>query len=401
MAMIKWIVATSAAYAALETKDVNALYFLSDTGELYKGSKSFTEGVILVDEFPAKGALGKMYIHNTTLEGKVWTGSAWKTVIEEVAKSLTDDVTTNVAVTGEAIKAYVTAKFAEQVEGKFVEGITYDKATKDLKFTKDGAEQIVPIDGFVTGAAYNGSTGVLSFQVEGGTAIDINLPKENFVSGGSYDTETHEIVLTLTQGGEVRIPATDLVDVYTVKSTNSVNMTMTDNEISAEVKISATAGNLLKVNEDGLFAQETDISGKIDKVAAAKAGEIVIAKADGHVETSGYVAGTAAISATPNANTLATEAAVSAIKVALQGNIDAKFDKSKIRTSATVATKSTEASDEHVLSEKLTLAKLEALDTKKIDKANVVTTIDAVNAADDKVVAESALVAAMSWTVIN
>lgn len=397
--MIKWVVTTAAAYEKLGSKENNALYFLSDTGEIYKGSKSFTEAVVLVSEFPAKGALGKIYVHNTTLEGKIWAGSEWKTIIEPVVKTLTDETTVNGPVSGEAVKAYVTKKFTTEVQGQFVEGITYDKVKKQLKYTKNKQEQTVAIDGFVTGASYAGETGILTFTVQGGEAISINLPKEDFVSGGSYDNRTHEIVLTLTQGGEVRIPATDLVDVYTASSTETVEMTVHDNNITANVKVSSEGGNQIVKKSDGLYVAVPNVDGKMNKVAGERADEILTATVDGQAQLSGLKAGGETLSEAPNGTTLATEAAVSAIKTALENQLGNKFDKSKVKTAP--AASASVASDEHVLSEKAVLTKMEALDNKKIDKTNIATTINAEGASNEKVVSEAAIVAAMSWSVLN
>lgn len=397
--MLKWVTGSSAAYAALQTKDVNTLYFIQDTGEIFRGTKSFSEAVIFVSEFPAKGAVGKVYIKETNLEGKVWNGTAWKTIIQPIATTLSDDVVETKAVSGEAVKAYVVGKFAEELTDRFVDGISYDKDTKELLVTKGGEESTIALDGFVTNVSH--ASGVLTFNVEGGDDIVINLPEDNFVQSGVYDEATKEIILTLQDGSKVKIPAADLVDVYVGGETESASVTVSaSNEITVDVKVSAAEGNALSVTEDGLFVEHTDITGKMDKVASAKAGEILVAKADGQAEVSGIKAGAATLGATPNATTLATEAAVNAIRTALQTNIDAKFDKSFIKTSL-VTRDASEASDEHVLSEKATLMKLEALDAKKVDVAKVVTAINADAPAADKIVSEQALVAAMSWTVLT
>ena len=48
-----------------------------------------------------------------------------------------------------------------------------------------------------------------------------------------------------------------LIDVFTGEETNSVAVTVTDdNKISANVKVSATKGNALIVNDDGLYVPE-------------------------------------------------------------------------------------------------------------------------------------------------
>lgn len=400
MAMIKWVITTSTAYAGLELKDANALYFLQDTQEIYKGETSFTQSIVMVeDRFPAKGAQGKIYIHGTTLEGKVWNGSAWKTVIQPVATSLSDSATENKAVSGEAVKAYVTEKLTTAITGKFVDGITYDKATKELSYTKNGAATKVGIEGFVTGASYDGGSGKLSFTVQGGEAIDINLPKENFVKSGLYNKVSKEIVLTLVDGSEVKIPAGDLVDINEFQSTETVELTSSpEGVVSANVKISATGGNQITKNADGLFVAATDISGKLDKVTAAKAGEIIIANADGTVKVSGKKAGGATLADSPNENTLASEAAVSAIKTALESSINAKFDKSNIVTTVS-ATAS--ASDTKVASERAVANAIEAINNSKLDKSSVTATISETSNSASKVASESAVVAALSWVVLN
>lgn len=69
-----------------------------------------------------------------------------------------------------------------------------------------------------------------------------------------------------------------LVDIYTAKDT-SINI----DGYNINVKISSAANNSLTLKDDGLHV---DISGKIDKVAEATAGNIAILKADGTIEDS-------------------------------------------------------------------------------------------------------------------
>lgn len=398
MAMIKWIVTNSTAYAGLLEKDSNALYFLQDTQEIYKGATSFTQAVMMVPSFPEKGAQGKVYMNSTTLEGKVWTGSEWKTIIEQVAKSLTDEVVENKAVSGEAIKTYVTTKLTEAVTDKFVEGISYNKESKQLTYMIGEAENTVAIDGFVTGASYQGDTGVLSFTVQGGQTIDINLPKENFVQNGSYDAETQEIVLSLVDGSEVRIPAGDLVDVYTFSSTNTIEMIEVEGAVTANVKVSSELGNQLQAKADGLFVAPTDISGKLDKVTGDRADEIIVANADGTVKVSGLKAGLETLSMAPDANTLATEAAVAAIRTTLEASIATKVAKSDIATSISSVGL---ASDDKVASERAVAQAIEKLTNEKVSTSDVITEVTAESNSTSKVVSEAAVVAAMSWVTLN
>ena len=398
MAMIKWIITNSTAYAGILEKDNNALYFLQDTQEIYKGSTSFTQALVMVAEFPPKGAQGKVYMNSTTLEGKVWTGSEWKTIIEQVAKSLTDGAVQNKAVSGEAIKTYVTQKVTEAVTDKFVEGISYSKETKQLTYMVGENPTTVGIEGFVTGASYEGKTGKLSFTVQGGETIDINLPKENFVKSGTYKSETQEIVLTLVDGSEVKIPAGDLVDVYTFSSTNTIEMSEVNGAVTANVKVSSDSGNQLQAKADGLYVAATDISGKLDKVAAEKADEIITANADGTVKASGKKVGGATLAGTTDANTLATEAAVAAIRTTLEESIATKISTSNIATSISSVSS---ASDSKVASERAVAQAIETLNANKVNASDVVTTVDVESNSATKVASEAAVVAAMSWVVLN
>lgn len=401
MAMIKWVVGTSAQYEAVLEKDANSLYFLEDTQEIYKGDKSFTQSVVLLedDTFPPKGAQGKVYIGGTTLEGKVWDGETWKTVIQPIATTLTDSGTENKAVSGEAVKTYVKKKVSEAVTGNFVDGITYDKSTKELSYTKGGAPQKVAIEGFVTGASYAGDTGVLSFTVQGGEKISVNLPKENFVKSGTYNKESKEIILTLTDNSQVKIPAGDLVDINEFESTQSVQLTVSPaGVVSANVKVSGDGGNLLQSKANGLYVAAPNVDGKLDKVAGEKADEIIVAKADGTVKVSGKKAGGAALAGDPNENTLATEKAVAAVKAALEGSINTKFNKSDIVTAVGA---SGSASDVKVASEKAVATAIEQVKNGKIDKSSITTTVVESSNSATKVVSESAVVSAMSWVVLT
>lgn len=399
MAMIKWIITTAEKYAGLLVKDTNALYFLQDTQEIYKGETSFTQPTVMVAEFPAKGALGKVYINQTTLEGKVWAGTEWKTVIQPVAQTMTGAGGETTPVSGDAVKTYVASQLSTAIADKFVEGITYDKATKQLKYTKGEAQTAVDIAGFVTGASYAGETGILTFTVQGGEDVTVNLPKENFVKSGSYDPVEKDLILILQDNTEIRIPADDLIDTSEFKSSETVDMTVgEDGFVKAEVKISAESGNTLVKKTDGLYVATPDVSNKLDKVATAKAGEIIIAQADGTVAVSGVKAGAATLASAPNATTLATEAAVSAIKAALEANIATKIETSAISTTIGASTAS---SDSKVASEKAVAKAIEAVRADSVAKTDIVTTLNAEGASNSKVVSEQAVVAAMSWAVLS
>lgn len=111
--MLKWILTTASHYNGLELKDPNALYFIEDTHEIYRGSTEFTSSLYFVDELPEFAAKGKIYVKSSNLEGSVWTGEEWKVVLPQIHNVLEDDIECEGLVTGNAIKNYVASKIAE------------------------------------------------------------------------------------------------------------------------------------------------------------------------------------------------------------------------------------------------------------------------------------------------
>lgn len=135
--MIRWCLTTSEHYNSLETKEPNFLYFLDDTREIYRGEIEYTNSVCIVEELPELAAKGKLYIMSTNLEGKIWDGSQWKTVIPAVSDTLTDDDVANGTVSGEAIKTYVGKK-VEEITSSMITELTTDKVTLASKITVKG-----------------------------------------------------------------------------------------------------------------------------------------------------------------------------------------------------------------------------------------------------------------------
>lgn len=399
MAMIKWIVTTSAVYnrLAAQEKDTNALYFLEDTREIYKGASLFTQSTELVSSFPEAGAAqGRIYINQSTLEGRIWNGSEWRTVIEKVAQTLTEETETK-AVSGEAVKQYVKQHVTTAVADK-VKNISFDKLSKQLTYeTGNGTVNNVNIDGFLTGAKYNQKTGMLSFDVQGGRGIHINLPKDNFVESGRYDTDSKSIILELVSGDRVEIPAEDLIDVNEFESTATIDMTVTtEGKVSADVIVDQTTGNnQLRATAHGLYVEATDLSNTLSKVATNKANEIIVANEDGTVKVSGLQAGTDTITGEGNVKTLATEAAVAAIRTTLTNSIAEKINLSAISRNIPQAEV---ASFDRVASEKAVATAIDELKGQKIDKDNITTELPTENGSTDKVASEAAVVAALSWS---
>lgn len=400
MAMVNWSIVTSAQYFAEGvTYDENTLYFLSDTGEIYRGAKSFSESVIMVDDAAAGSfdaalaaittpARKKLYVSATTLAAKTYNGTAWKDVIKPLITAGTG-VTADVAdqaVAAKAVVEYVESKIAElNGSGSVVTGITYDKNTKKIIVTSGDADEELLLDGLGVELAYDAATGALTLKDVSGAVLGtaVNLDLERFVSAAAYDETSKTIYLAFTgvnaiAGGTWTYPGTmpadpteglaakagdkwyiykdaawaeidaadvplginvaDLVDTYSAEDSETLTLSVTANKFKGAVKVSAEAGNTLEAKADGLYVAAVDLATTMKLVADAVENNIATFGTGGQVKDSGVAVGGATLAETPTAMTLATEAAVAAIRAALQTSIDGKIAKVDGAVAGNVAT---------------------------------------------------------------
>ena len=298
-----FVFGTSTQFAALKTAGsvvAGDLYFLTDTHQIYVGEELYTGQTLFVDAFSETPSQGIIYVHKTTHEAKVWNGAAWDVMVPAISGDLATAADTDL-VNAKAIKDFIS----KGVGADAVNDVAYDAATQKFTVTYgDATTSELPLKNLLTGAAYDATTGDFTFTVANGEAVVINTPKENFLSAANFNAETNELTLTLVDGTEVDVNLAELIDVYTVKNSATVNLTMTGNEIVAAVNKSSAAGNILTLNDDGLFVpgdfiQSIEDTATIDidvtdakltanvKLSAA-ANNALVANEDGlHVDISG------------------------------------------------------------------------------------------------------------------
>ena len=290
--MISWHIVDSATYKA-GVKIEEDLYFLSDTKEIYRGSAPFTEAVHMYTTTPpATGiAVNRLYIDSATLEGKIHDGTSWHTVIRPVKDTVTADDTN--PVNSAAVIAYVASQL-QQFTGSanVVSSLAWDSDEHILTATKgDSSTQQIVFDGLGVSLSYTTTTGGLQLLDASGNKIgdEILLPKEQFVQSGEYNPDTKKIILYFDaeKQNKVEIDATGLVDVYTGGNTNGATISVSGNQITATIKISAENGNILELKSDGLYVNTPDLSGKMDKDTDAVDGNIAIFDDSGNVVDSG------------------------------------------------------------------------------------------------------------------
>jgi hypothetical protein len=193
-------------------------------------------------------------------------------------------------------------------------------------------------------------------------------------------------------------------------------MTVTGNQFTAEVLVAGTEGNLLQKTENGLYVAPVDLSGKMDKDTDAVAGNLAKFDAAGNAVDAGIVAGGAALAAEASVSVLATEAAVAAVRTSLQAAIDGKMAKVEAghADELLVATADGNSAVSGIKVGGQALAEAPDADTVATEKAvhdyvvsysvaktSVVTMGNvagsAAAASDEKVVSEKAIVDALTW----
>lgn len=70
--LVKFMMGSSASFDLLPNKDFNTLYFLNDSHQIYKGDQLYCQSFKVVDELPAQGREGFLYIEETTEKFYIW-----------------------------------------------------------------------------------------------------------------------------------------------------------------------------------------------------------------------------------------------------------------------------------------------------------------------------------------
>lgn len=251
MALVKFMTGSSANFQALAQKDENTLYFLNDTKQIYKGENLYSKAFEVYPMLPATGGVtGVLYVETSTKKLYTWDGTSF---IEALDASVTIDTKVEEAganaVSGKAVYDFVAAEIANLTGGSsnaFVSSIIEDNSAigqfKVQKGTDEPTIVKVNLNGLAQTPSYDTETRKFTFPVIGGDAVEVNLGKDLVVKSGSYDTATQEIILTLVDDTTIKIPVSDLVDVYTASTdeTGAVKITIANNEVKAAVIVDGT-----------------------------------------------------------------------------------------------------------------------------------------------------------------
>lgn len=336
---------TKATYDAITTKSDSTLYFLTDVGKIYKGTTDVTSCIALsptdkpiAETSPAECCPGKLYFDESSLAVYVTFDNAnWNVVSPGY---LTDGANWATAHSGRlATIGLIKKGIAEAINAINLDA-SFDAATGNVKVGNGAKAQLT---GVAHSVEYDSTNMVITIPVYGGDDVVVNIPKDKFVTAGTYNAETQNIELTIEgQVDPVTIPAAALVNIYEADNTDkNVTVTVTDdNKISATFTITAAGSDndeLVVVDASGNVIGKSGVTVKKSgdlgdsnveiPVAAVIAsaiatavsdatkalgtsGNIATFDADGSITDSTLTFGTGKLSGTPSDKTLATEAAV-------------------------------------------------------------------------------------------
>lgn len=282
-------------------KDENTLYFISDIGKIYRGSVDMTES-IRVQPVPdvVNAVPGVLYLDATTLAMKVTQDrSSYITISPGY---LTDGANWASADSNKLATIGLIKQGIQDAIDKLPPVSTDAVWDQDTGSITVGSGAPAVLTNVVHSPSWDAASLKLTVPIYGGQDLVVNLPKDKFVTSGRYDTDTQDIILTIDgQEEPVKIPATALVDVYTADNAGKdIQIDISDDNI-----ISAMLSESLKQSISSIVT-------KLDKVSGV-ADNVVVFGDDDSIKDSGKRLGSATLQSSPDANTLATEAAVMSI----------------------------------------------------------------------------------------
>lgn len=283
--------------------DPNLLYFITDTQRIYKGTELITvTSVFYPVQLPtiASAKEHTMYVvddyvyikhdeqficlNHELIDGAINSltlfdpGVILKSTDQQVAS---DDK----LITAKAAMNYASTAAQTASADAFV-GATFNEPTGVINYSLNDTSRSfdLGLDGLVHSPAYDTSKYQLTIPVYGQEDIVVSFPK--CVKSGRFEpnyllpdgTYGPAIVLVVDAPGEpsgemeIVIPAAGLIDTYTGGTTNSIAVTISDeNEITATLKIDPASGKL-SITEHGLNIDLSDYAlhanpADVDKIA--------------------------------------------------------------------------------------------------------------------------------------
>ena len=108
-----------------------------------------------------------------------------------------------------------------------------DIKNTNLENCSCGKGKNTPLPNYIKNVEFIENDYKLIFTYTNDTIYEIDLPIENLVKNASY--QNNILTITFTNDSVVDIPLTDLIDIYTVENTNTINLELINNKIKANL----------------------------------------------------------------------------------------------------------------------------------------------------------------------
>lgn len=272
--MITFYKKTQAQYDALSTYENDGIYFITDSKVIYLNGVRYGSNLSVVTEWPATGLVGILYVHSSTEEMRIFKDNNWVTVQSPKTSTISISSTDNQIPTAKAVFDYVADAIAASemgIGGRLHPAV---QSIADMKAitTMEDKDMILVED---KGNLYR-------FDAQSTDAAD----DDNVVAPTSGSGRWIKMITQITYTG-------------------GNGVTIENNIVSLNVNSS-----IFEFSDGALSIKPDIFNAKMDKITNAVENNVATFNGEGNVKDSGKAIGGAILSATPNANTIATEAAV-------------------------------------------------------------------------------------------
>ena len=114
---------------------------------------------------------------------------------------------------------------------------------------------------------HDNNTGVFTFTRDNGTSFTVDTLLEKVVTNFTYDESTQELVLTLEDGTDKRIPMTAFIDDYSGSDGDNITVSVSNaNKISAVIKTGTITKEQLTETVQATLNEVGSNAGKIDSI---------------------------------------------------------------------------------------------------------------------------------------
>ena len=235
-------IANNTANIVSNDNDILALQNRASTNEanISKNTTAITNINITNTEIESRVAANEKSIKNhttdiTTLNTKIDEG------IAELAKDIED-----IGAANEGSNANIVTRLSKVETDVAGHTTSITKNTTDITELKPKVEKNIndiqdrllesSASSFIKNVSYDQSTFVITFTAYNDEVTTVSLPLENIIKEGHFDSETDDLVLVLSTGKEIRIPASSLVTEYQGVTGTQIITSVNDNKITATLR---------------------------------------------------------------------------------------------------------------------------------------------------------------------